>query len=114
MQRWRCVLRIGGISSLLGLLFIGPLAQGQGMRCGTQLVTAGDTQHDVLARCGSPTATRDLFDPNAPEHRLPPDAVPSYHPNIKWIYPGAPGEFSKVVSFEGGVVTEISQGARNP
>lgn len=74
------------------LLAVGMLAavysNAVAMRCGTELVDEGDTQHEVALKCGEPT----------------------YVEQNRWIYNVGPDEFIKVLHFRGGQVHFIDDG----
>jgi hypothetical protein len=74
------------------LLAVGTLAavysNAAAMRCGTELVDEGDTQHDVALKCGEPT----------------------YVEQNRWIYNLGPHKFIKILHFRGGQVHLIDDG----
>lgn len=76
------------------------------MRCGTQLVNIGDTQDEILKKCGKPYALRDMFNPNAPQ-QIVGDQPVDYRPNIQWVYHPGYGQFDNVLVFEGGQLSQI-------
>jgi len=76
-------------TSYYALLAVGMLAavysNAVAMRCGTELVDEGDTQHEVSLKCGKPTCVE----------------------QNRWIYDVGPDEFIKVLHFQGGQVQFI-------
>ncbi|NIO40866.1 MAG: DUF2845 domain-containing protein [Burkholderiales bacterium] len=57
------------------------------MRCGTRLVEIGDTEYQVLQKCGPPT----------------------YKQGNQWIYDRGPGRFMNIVVFGLGKVLSIRE-----
>jgi len=90
---------------------------GEGIRCDGGLVRTGDTAAGVLEVCGRPVsrdsaATRDL--PAAPG-RSPDGASPTDRAEIlvlQWVYEMGEGQFAKIVTLEGGRITQIVDGRR--
>jgi Protein of unknown function (DUF2845) len=74
------------------LLAVGLLAglnsNAAAMRCGTELVDEGDSQHEVALKCGKPTSLE----------------------QNRWIYNLGPYTFIKIVHFRGGQVHSIDTG----
>jgi hypothetical protein len=100
------------------LRFEGGRLVGDGLRCKGRLVGEGDTPARVHQLCGPP-ATRDAagtqYMPAAPA----PDSedlvdVPERSEILimQWVYDPGPGQFMKIVTLEGGRVTEITDGPR--
>ena len=111
-------------------------AQG-GIRCGTEVVTEGDTSVEVLSTCGEPQYVDSWF-----EERIKRDFYPysSYSPPYsssfnsdrysnrnayrqpflvkesvvieRWTYSFGSNRFIHYLFFENGVLTQISQGPR--
>ena len=111
-------------------------AQG-GIRCGTEVVTEGDTSVEVLSTCGEPQYADSWF-----EERIKRDFYPysSYNPPYsssfnsdrysnrnayrqpflvkesvvieRWTYSFGSNRFIHYLFFENGVLTQISQGPR--
>ena len=90
------------------LLLVSNVSQADTMRCGNDLVRIGDSEEDVLRKCGRPYAMRDLFDEQAPAERVD-ESTPPYRRNIVWVYRPEGGKFEKSLTFQGGVLTAIVQ-----
>lgn len=81
-------------------------------RCGNRLVTEGDTQESVRARCGNPSEIRrrQLLRPAVLWRHGRPFRVgngPIEVTGESWIYNLGPNRFMRRVRFEDGVVVEI-------
>ena len=80
------------LKPLYALLAVGLLAalysNAAAMRCGTELVDEGDTQHEVALKCGKPTVVE----------------------QNRWIYNMGPHKFVKILHFRGGQVHLIDDG----
>jgi len=127
------------IAAALGL-FLGFLMSSSahaGIRCGTEVVTEGDTSVEVLSTCGEPQYVDAWF-----EERIKRDFYPysSYNPPYsssfnsdrysnrnayrqpflvkesvvieRWTYSFGSNRFIHYLFFENGVLTQISQGPR--
>ena len=85
------------LTGLLGGLIVSAtcVAQGldtaDGMRCGSDLVSVGDTEFDVLSRCGEP-ASKD---------------------GNQWTYEQDEGTLVKYLIFMGGKVAAVRVGSRD-
>jgi hypothetical protein len=84
------------------LLFpVAPVAEGDTFRCGTKLVTVGDTSAEVAAKCGSPTQVALV---NGQQNQ------PSVTIGVSvetWLYSFGPNRLTMRVHIEGGTVVEI-------
>jgi hypothetical protein len=100
----------GVIIVVLGLLAASPAFA---FRCGSKLVTEGDTRDEVAAKCGEPT---DVINLGSVFHRpviwtrgrpyfIGQDFIEI--PVESWIYNLGPNKLMRRVRFEGGVVVEI-------
>jgi hypothetical protein len=88
--------------SLALLLFAVPC---HGFFCDGGVVAEGDTQIEVLKRCGPPT------------FRTEPDRLYIHREGsvrqtnvIQWIYNPGPRQFIRTITFVGGYVTDIEEG----
>jgi hypothetical protein len=96
---------------LLGVLACSPALAS--FRCGTKIVSQGDTQSEVAAKCGEPTdivALQSLYRrPMMWLHGRPyyigDDFVEV--PVENWIYNLGPNKLMRQIRFEAGVVAEI-------
>ena len=79
------VLAISGIVVFGVLAAITVLADG--MRCGNSLVEIGDTEYEVIRKCGQP----------------------SYKNANQWIYDRGPGRFIKILNFGNGKLLFIDE-----
>ena len=79
-----------------------------GMFCDDGVISKGDTQMEVLKRCGQPDYV------TTPEYRYV--GTRGRHVNVRkttvvdWIYNFGPRQFIYTVTFEGGRVVEIESG----
>ena len=95
---------------VLGLLACSPAFA---FRCGTKLVSEGDTRGEVLAKCGEPA---DVITQRSVFHRpviwtggrpifIGQDFIEI--PVESWVYNLGPNKLMRRVRFEGGIVAEI-------
>jgi hypothetical protein len=104
MKRFAAVL-------VLGLLAASPAFAA--FRCGTKIVTEGDTRSEVAAKCGEPTdvvTLQSLFRRptiwiHGRPHYIGHDFIEV--PVENWIYNLGPNKLMRQIRFEGGVVAEI-------
>jgi len=79
-----------------------------GMFCDDSLISKGDTQMEVLKRCGDPDYV------TSPDYRY--SGTTGHHVNVRrttvvdWIYNFGPRRFIYTVTFEGGRVVQIESG----
>ncbi|MCQ4315045.1 DUF2845 domain-containing protein [Stutzerimonas zhaodongensis] len=85
--------------TFLFLTLVTPLAHGQTLRCGTQLVSAGDRAFEVERKCGPP-AQRDLIG-----HTLGAYARQEFIVE-EWIY-GPNNGMLRILTFEGNRLRRI-------
>jgi hypothetical protein len=97
-------------------------------RCGTQLVSEGDTRAEVIQKCGEPTFV-DSWEEELVQRDF--GAVPDYDPRtgrygesrqpflvkvqVKielWTYNLGPTQFTRYLRFENGILKEITTGAK--
>lgn len=99
------------VAGLGAFLSSPPGAALDSMQCGSQLVSVGDSQQQVLDACGPPDATHGLVQTNQPAPNTPvgPEGV-SLNPNVVWIYLGGPGQMENSLTFEGGSLRVIRTG----
>jgi hypothetical protein len=95
---------------LLGFLATSPAFA---FRCGSKIVTEGDTRSEVAAKCGEPTdvlVQRSVFRrPVIWTHGRPYYVGEDYIevPVESWVYNLGPNKLMRRLRFEGGVLTEI-------
>jgi len=81
------------------LAFVSP-AGAQDMRCDGSLVSVGLSQPEVEMKCGEPDFKQDV-------------TVGDYGPKIeKWTYKQGSGSFLRILTFEGGELVNVQNGAR--
>ena len=96
---------------LLSSMFIASSAEA--MRCGTQLVLEGDSDFDVLSKCGEPLYKKD-YDQAVPQYNAQGYQIGAIQSSIsKWYYQKSPGEFQYELIFDAGVLKQINAN-RNP
>jgi hypothetical protein len=87
------------------------------MRCGTRLVTLGDTQYEVRSLCGAPdgeaflgTRSRQVAVPFGP---FPGHLAETREVAVEeWIYDPGYGRFLRILTFVGGRLDSIELGPR--
>ena len=95
---------------MLGLAAASPA---HAFRCGTKLVSEGDTRSEVAAKCGEPTeviAERSVFRRPVIWSYGRPYFIGEDYIEIQvesWIYNLGPNKLMRRLRFESGVVTEI-------
>ena len=102
MAKWLLTLALG----------FAAIAPAYAFRCGTHLVSEGDTRGQVVAKCGDPTEVDHRSVWRAPLvwfHGRPVRATEGLVevPVELWIYNLGPNQFMRRVRFEDGVVVEI-------
>jgi hypothetical protein len=95
-----------------------------GLRCGTQLVSLGDTQYDVQATCGPPDSRQQRTEVRTVRHQV---RVPCADrrawcsamventvevPIEEWIYDFGPRRFLQHLLFEQGRLVHVESGER--
>jgi hypothetical protein len=95
------------------LICLGLCSVVQAMRCGDNLVDSGDSQYNILQKCGEPQ------DKQSYEELIPLYNQAGYQigttTNIveRWIYQKSPADFQYTLTFNAGILKEISAN-RNP
>jgi len=94
------------------LALAGSAAQADSLRCGTKLVTEGNTRGEVIAKCGEATEVehRSVWRPPVVWIHGRPIQVGSDLIEIPvelWTYNLGPNKFMRRVRFEDGLVVEI-------
>jgi hypothetical protein len=84
------------------------------LRCGSKIVSEGDTRDEVAAKCGEPTdviAGRSVFRrPVVWDYRGRPHYIGEDFMEIpveSWVYNLGPNKLMRRIRFEGGIVVEI-------
>lgn len=94
---------------LAALAASGPAGASDTLRCGSRLVSVGDTKAEVLIKCGEPAWKDDWTDvaitglDSAIEQRI--STV-----RERWVYNFGPSAFLEFLSFDNGRLTAISAG----
>jgi len=94
------------------LALAGSVARADALRCGTKLVTEGNTRSEVIAKCGAATEVerRSVWrQPIVWIHGRPFHAGygPIEVPVELWTYNLGPNKFMRRVHFEDGLVVEV-------
>ena len=98
---------------LVGLCLLAASPSFAALRCGTKLVSEGDTRSEVAAKCGEPTEVvtqKSVFRRPVIWTRNGPYYVGEDFievPVEAWIYNLGPNKLMRRLRFEGGVLTEI-------
>jgi len=98
---------------LLGLCLLAASPSFAAIRCGTKLVSEGDTRSEVAAKCGEPTEVvmqKSVFRRPVIWTRNGPYYVGEDFievPVEAWIYNLGPNKLMRRLRFEGGVLIEI-------
>lgn len=98
-------------SLVLATLFLLPFSEAFAMRCGNQLVSLGDTKIEVEIKCGPP-AFSNLVALETSRKQSPNGSVTEEVPVEQWIYNQGPDTLMKTLTFKGGRLTDIDEGAR--
>jgi hypothetical protein len=87
------------------VLCFGPVAfADDGLRCGDRLVSVGDTQSDVAARCGQPSRAET-------RHEQSYTRSGTLHGTVDiWTYDRGPGDFVRTLTFRQGVLRHVAVG----
>ena len=104
MKRVAAVLVLGFLASAQALAF----------RCGTRLVSEGDTRSQVIAKCGDPSDVanqgsvfrRPVFWNHGRRYYAGENFIEV--PIETWVYNLGPNKLMRRLRFEGGVVVEIT------
>ena len=106
---------------LLLILILGLAEPAMALRCGSKLVRDGDHKSKVLKYCGEPTGvqTRTIYRGGVPRsiHRSPrhtDSLLVTRHAVVEiiveeWTYNFGPRRLMRMVRFENGFVTEVTQ-----
>ena len=83
------------------------------MRCGNSLVYEGDSEYDVLYKCGEPLS-KQTYDQPVIQYNAQGYQIGAISSSItKWIYQQSPADFQYVLTFDQGVLKKINAN-RNP
>lgn len=83
------------------------------MRCGNNLVYEGDSEYDVLSKCGQPLSKQD-YDQPVIQYDSQGHQIGAISGSIsKWIYQKSPEDFQYELIFDAGVLKKINAN-RNP
>jgi len=101
----------GALLLVLGLLAASPAIAT--MRCGSKIITKGDTRSEVAAKCGEPdevVTQRSVFRrpvvwTNGRPYYVGEDYIEV--PVESWVYNFGPNKLMRRIRFEGGIITEI-------
>ncbi len=118
------MIRIFCISVIAFLFLILSSVTAFGLRCGTHLISTGDTKSEVRDRCGEPTnievwqevrIKRDFYRPIQPdleehERYREPFLVKEYVTVEEWVYNFGPSRFIYFLRFENGKLKKITTG----
>ena len=103
------------IRNCLWALFISValISSATAMRCGDKLVAEGDSDYDVLSKCGEPLYKHD-YDQAIPQYNSEGYQVGVINSSIsKWVYQKSPADFQYQLIFDAGVLKQIITN-RNP
>jgi hypothetical protein len=91
---------IASLLAFIVLIYAAP-SQAETLRCGSKLITVGETKSQILAKCGEPDFVENV---EAPVRARGLDGrvvvVGSTNQEV-WTYKRAPGKFPAVLTFEG-------------
>lgn len=91
------------MATLLVLSIASVAAASSKMRCGSELVSVGDSTAQVLLQCGEPmTRERVALESSGSTEKLV----------ELWTYAFGPGQFLKLLTFEAGKLAAIESGER--
>ena len=122
MTKTRGINPVATISGLVLLIFLNSLPA-HAFRCGTRLISEGDSKFRVLSTCGDPThieiweEERIYRDYRAPRHRDSENHIYRYPAVVKqlvtierWTYNLGALKFIRYLIFENGSLVEITTG----
>ena len=112
-------------SALACALFLGGAARADGMQCGDNLVTSGDSLYQVRSICGDPDAAYHRIEYRTLRHRV---AAPCVRDNGKvrcetiveqtvevhideWTYDFGKDRFIEYLTFEQGQLVRVTEGS---
>ncbi len=114
------------LALLIWATFFGGIGVGMAssFRCGTRIVSPGDTASEVIYKCGQPDhvetweetrVSRDFYknipgDPDTPEFYREPFLVKEYVRVEEWEYNLGPTQFIRYLRFENGRLRRITTG----
>ena len=81
------------------------VAADDGMRCDQRLISVGDSESTVLARCGAPTSAETV------RHSRRDHGVMRRCVYDRWVYDRGPSEFVRTLHFEDGVLANVEVGS---
>jgi uncharacterized protein DUF2845 len=83
----------------------GPVAfADDGLRCGDRLVSVGETQSDVAAKCGQPTRAETRHEQSYTRCGTMRGTVDF------WTYDRGPGDFVRTLTFRQGLLRDVAVG----
>ena len=79
------------------------------LRCGANIIELGDSDYTVMTKCGPPSAKHEV----GKSYRASQTLSFAESKNVEqWIYNRGSNDFVYTLTFEGGSLTDISQGGR--
>lgn len=113
---------VGGVIVLF-LLGLVTVDESSAFRCGTRLVSVGDSRYDVLWKCGEPAWVESWVEKRIEPYSIEPfsDGHRFYLPNPsfatvvyvsveQWIYDFGRTHFTRILTFENSRLTRIETG----
>lgn len=106
--------KIGIVFLFLSLLTVGQ-SHAFSFRCGVEIVSVGDTQSEVIEKCGKPDWVESKYGPVPPETRrqaIPPETRMELQivEADRWYYNLGPNQFIRILVFNQGVLVNIEAG----
>jgi hypothetical protein len=110
--------------ALLSALFSPSIAVADGMRCGSRIVSEGDTLYDVRSVCGDPVETSRRVEYRTIRQHIPGPCVPQYGQMRcgyveertievvidEWTYDLGSNKFIRYLTFEQGRLRDVQTG----
>ena len=106
-QRHTGMVGRGAWLCLLGVMISGPVLA-DSMRCGSALVTDGDSSATLLLKCGKPL----LVEPLVASAMSEKNELTQVSAGERWTYSMGSGKFIQYVTVLNGVITKIEDGPR--
>lgn len=116
-------IHLGWLILALAVMFFFHTAFAYGFRCGTRLISVGDSKFRVLSRCGEPThietweeerILRDFRSPKYADEETPYSREPLFvkqHVTIeRWTYNRGALKLIRYLTFENGFLVKITTG----
>jgi hypothetical protein len=93
---------------LFCFMVLSSLAQADSLRCGSDLITVGESSVRALAKCGEPYAREPLIRTEVDKRGV----SVQFQYAERWTYNFGPANFMQLVTVNNGQITDIEMGGR--